>query len=52
MAIIDVVKWNAPDDVYAWKFPSEELATWTQLVVSESQEAVVLKEGRMNCLFY
>lgn len=47
MAIIDLVKWNAPADVYAWKFPSEELSTWTQLIVSESQEAVFLKEGRM-----
>ena len=47
MAIIDVVKWNAPDSLYVWKFPSEELSTWTQLIVSESQEAVVLLGGEM-----
>jgi len=47
MAIIDVVSWAAPDDVYAWKFHSDELSTWTQLIVAESQEAVLLKEGRM-----
>lgn len=47
MAIIDVVKWNAIDDLYAWKYPSEELSTWTQLIVSESQEAVLLKGGEM-----
>ncbi|MDO9233585.1 MAG: SPFH domain-containing protein [Methylotenera sp.] len=47
MAIIDIVKWNASDDLYAWKFPSEELSTWTQLIVSESQEAVLLKGGQM-----
>lgn len=47
MAIIDVVKWNAADNLYAWKFPSEELSTWTQLIVSESQEAVLLKGGQM-----
>jgi len=47
MAIIDVVKWNATDQVYAWKFPSQELATWTQLIVSESQEAVMLLNGEM-----
>jgi membrane protease subunit (stomatin/prohibitin family) len=48
MAVIDVVKWDATDDVYAWKFPSEELSTWTQLIVSESQEAVLLKGGQMS----
>ena len=47
MAIIDVVKWNATDSIYAWKFPNEELSTWTQLIVSESQEAVLVKEGQM-----
>ncbi|MGD9081281.1 MAG: SPFH domain-containing protein [Desulfobacterales bacterium] len=47
MAIIDVVKWNASDETYAWKFPSEELSTWTQLIVSETQEAMLLNEGQM-----
>ena len=47
MAVIDVVKWNATEDIYAWKFPSEELSTWTQMIVSETQEAVFLSEGRM-----
>jgi membrane protease subunit (stomatin/prohibitin family) len=47
MAVIDLVKWNSPKGVYAVKYPSEELATWTQLIVSETQEAVLLKEGRM-----
>lgn len=47
MAIIDLVKWNAPDNLYVWKYPSEELATWTQLIVSESQEAVVVLGGEM-----
>lgn len=47
MAIIDLVKWNAPDNLYVWKFPSEELSTWTQLIVSESQDAVVLLGGEM-----
>lgn len=48
MAVIDVVKWDATDDVYAWKHPSQELSTWTQLIVSESQEAVLLKGGQMS----
>jgi membrane protease subunit (stomatin/prohibitin family) len=51
MPIIDFVKWNAREDIYAWKYPSEELSTWTQLVVAESQEAVLFKEGRTLGVF-
>jgi membrane protease subunit (stomatin/prohibitin family) len=47
MTVIDLVKWNASDNLYVWKYPSEELSTWTQLIVSESQEAVVLLGGEM-----
>jgi membrane protease subunit (stomatin/prohibitin family)/RNA polymerase subunit RPABC4/transcription elongation factor Spt4 len=47
MAVIDVVKWNATPDVYAWRFPSDELATWTQLIVAETQEAIMMREGRI-----
>ena len=42
-----MVKWNGTDQLYAWKYPSQELSTWTQLIVSESQEAVLIKEGKM-----
>ncbi|MBN7774336.1 SPFH domain-containing protein [Clostridium aminobutyricum] len=45
MAIIDVVKYNGTPDVFAWKYPSEELGTWSQLVVNESQEAILFKDG-------
>ena len=48
MVFIDVVKWNASKDVYAWKFPSQELSTWTQLIVAESQEAVLVINGQMQ----
>ena len=47
MTVIDFLKWNASEDVYAWKFPSEDLSTWTQLIVSETQEAILVKEGEM-----
>lgn len=47
MAIIDVVKWDAAPGVFAWKYPSAELSTWTQLIVSESQEACLFKEGKI-----
>lgn len=45
MTIIDRVKWDARPDVLAWKFPSDALSTWTQLIVNESQEAFVVKDG-------
>jgi len=45
MAIIDLVKWNGTADAIAWKFPSEQLSTWTQLIVNESQEAYVVSGG-------
>lgn len=64
MAIIDVVKWDeetnkqsqlnagkpllSMDKVYAWKFDSTELSTWTQLIVHESQEAVLFRGGAMD----
>lgn len=51
MALIDVVKYNGGPDVFAWKYPDEELSTWTQLIVNESQEAILVKEGRVVALF-
>jgi membrane protease subunit (stomatin/prohibitin family) len=63
MAIIDVVKWDeetyakykkngetvyAMDEIFAWRFPENELSTWTQLIVHESQEAVLFRAGAMD----
>lgn len=51
MAIIDVVSWGTPDyhdKIYAWKFPENELSTWTQLLVGESQEAVLYRSGAVD----
>lgn len=45
MAVIDMVKWNANPSIIAWKFPSDQLSTWTQLIVNETQEAYLVKEG-------
>lgn len=47
MAIIEVVKYNGEPDVLVWKYPNEELGTWTQLIVNESQEAILLKGGKV-----
>ena len=46
MALIDVVKWDDPGDLLVWKFPSTELSTATQLIVNESQEALLFKDGQ------
>ena len=48
MSLIDFVEWR-PDnrDVIVWHFPRNNLSTYTQLVVQESQEAVLLNEGQM-----
>lgn len=51
MAIVKVVKYNGGPDVFAWKYPSEELGTWTQLIVNESQEAILFKGGQALDLF-
>lgn len=51
MALIDVVKYNGSQDVFAWKFPNEELSTQTQLIVNDSQSAVIFKDGRACDVF-
>lgn len=51
MALIDVVKWEASADELVWKFPNSELSTMTQLVVNESQSAILFKDGRALDVF-
>ena len=51
MAIVKVVKYDGRPDVFAWKFPHEELGTWTQLIVNESQEAILFKGGQALDVF-
>lgn len=52
MAIFDVIKYNGGPDVFAWKYPKEEIGTWSQLIVNESQEAVLFKDGQALDVFY
>jgi membrane protease subunit (stomatin/prohibitin family) len=51
MAIVEVVKYDGTPDVFAWKYPNCELGTWTQLIVNESQEAILLKGGKVCDVF-
>jgi membrane protease subunit (stomatin/prohibitin family) len=49
MAIIDLVKWSPQGSktIYAWRFPETNLSTYTQLIVQESQEAVLFSKGQI-----
>ena len=60
MAVVDVVKSDAgavgskmrmPADAFAWKYPNDELGTWTQVIVNEAQEAVLYKGGQALDVF-
>ena len=44
--IIDRIKWDSYNPrLLAWKFPSEELSTWSQLIVNDTQEAWLVSGG-------
>jgi len=49
MAFIDLVKWDPQGSptIYAWKFPGVNLSTYTQLIVKESQEAILFSKGQI-----
>lgn len=46
MSMIEVLKWDAAPRVFAYRYPDCALNYKSQLVVTESQEAVLVKEGR------
>jgi len=51
MAIIEVIKYDGAPDMLVWKYPNQQLGTWTQLIVNESQEALLFKGGEALDLF-
>lgn len=51
MKIFDIIKFDGTNDTFVWKFPGEDFNTLSQLIVSESQEAVFFKDGRALDLF-
>lgn len=61
MAIVQIVQWDDSinsNDILAWRYvdrknpaKSEELGNWTQLVVRESQEAILFRDGQALDLF-
>ena len=61
MALIQVVQWDDSinsNDVLAWRYvdkkhpdKSDELGNWTQLIVRETQEAILFRNGQALDLF-
>lgn len=51
MPIADVIKYAGEPDTFAWKYPNDEIGTWSQLIVNESQEAVLFKDGKAFDVF-
>ena len=49
MAIIDLVRWTPQGNqtIYAYRFPETNLSTYTQLIVQESQEAILFSKGQI-----
>ncbi|CAM4222456.1 SPFH domain-containing protein [Erysipelothrix aquatica] len=46
MAMIDIVKYEGDNQEFAWKFPNDALSTKSQLIVNESQVAVLFRGGK------
>lgn len=51
MNICQVIKYEGPNDVLAWKHPIEDFNTTSQLIVHESQEAILFRDGQALDLF-
>lgn len=61
MAIVQIVQWDDSinsNEILAWRYvdkknpaKSDELGNWTQLVVRETQEAILFKDGQALDLF-
>lgn len=51
MALAEVIRYDPVPGVLAWKYPNIALGTWSQLIVGETQEAVLVCNGRVADLF-
>lgn len=49
MALIDCSSWkpNSNEFIFAYRYPQTNLSTYTQLIVYESQEALLFSKGRL-----
>lgn len=46
-SIIEVIRYEGPNDVLVWKFDGEDFNTNSQLIVGPSQEAIFIKGGQV-----
>lgn len=51
MQIVDLIKYEGDNSVFIWKHPSEDFNTLSQLIVHESQEALLFLNGQALDLF-
>lgn len=47
MALIDVIEYEGDNDVLVYKYPHSDFSTMSQLIVRESQEVILYKDGKM-----
>lgn len=47
MALIDVVKYEAEENEFVWRFPSSDLNIGTQIIVNTAQHAFFIKGGKI-----
>ena len=48
MALIEVIKYEGSNNILVWKHPVEDFNTSAQLIVHDSQEAIVFKDGQAS----
>lgn len=51
MSILNLIKYEGDNDTFIWKHPCEDFNTLSQLIVHESQEAILFKNGQALDLF-
>ena len=52
MALIQVIKYEAEDDnIFVWKYPSDQIRLGAQLIVNEGQKAIFVKGGQALDIF-
>jgi membrane protease subunit (stomatin/prohibitin family) len=49
--ITQIIKYEGDNDTFIWKHPLEDFASWSQLIVHESQEAIFFLNGQALDLF-
>lgn len=47
MAVFRVIQHEGPNDVLVWRWPDEEISWGSQLIVNQTQEALLYKDGQV-----